>query len=837
MQDLYNELEMLVKEQEALLTGYKKVLQDYEGQDAFKEYGKLQEEYVALQNDYTKLKREHAELMTQYKRMKEEVLSLKYTLNQQYISEKLELVNQSKRKLEAYFVSAYNENTNRLKSLEESALGRLNGIKQMTQQISLQDQGELLEKIKVLETEVMQRNYTYRQQLSGAMTALHNETYEQLDKMAQEPLTEEMVQRRQKQNNIEVKIGLNWINKMGILLTLIGVLTFFQFAYTRFFTPEIKGISGMLLGIAFLAGGIYFYHKEKKIFGTGLTGGGIAILYIATFMSYFNLQIIGLTLAISLCVLISSVAFTLSVRYHSRTIGIFALIGGYMPLISLGLLMGIEEPYVILCMIYVFILHGVTLAIGLKKGWPLLTYVSFIINVPALLILIVMANQAYLSLTFTLLTFIVYLVSTLAYPFIHNEKLCIGHAVLIGFNTVISCVIFYVLMEETILSNFKGFIAILFCIIYIGLYKLVDTYLEEEKATGAIFFITALTFSILIIPFQFGKAWFSLGWIIEGIGLSLYGIYAHSKRLEYSGNIIFAMAVGAFYLVDPFFNYYILKFSVIMIGLILILVCYLRKELGSYLGGLSYKNPIILNIYKYFVMINGVFYSTFILLKIGEQIRAVGNFERSLAFGASLMILSLVLLKVKVLQDKVSYSIALGSGMMTALIYLGLSYFVYRIEGQISLLYTLIVMTLNILLLIVLNMLLRGWRERRIGISIIGPVLLICYGLFNTTGLLHYFFYIGFETMSMSIYYVVIAFLCIGYGFKKPFAPVRYLGLVLSILATGKLFIFDLHDLEHPIFRILSYFAFGMILIAISYMYQHFSKQLETQVTKREGNE
>lgn len=834
MQDLYKELEMLVREQEAVLTGYKKALQEYEGQDAFKEYEKLQEEYVALQKDYTKLQQEHSELMTQYKSMKEEVLGLKYTLNQQYINEKLELVNKSKRRLEAYFVSAYNENTNRLKSVEEGALGRLSAIRHMTQQIVLQDEGELLDKIKALETEVMQRNYTYKTQLSQNMTALHNETYEHLDKLVEEPLTEEMIRKRQRQNNIEVKIGLSWINKIGILLTLIGVLTFFQFAYTHFFTPQIKGISGMLLGIAFLAGGIYCYHKEKKTFGTGLTGGGIAILYIAIFMSYFNLQIIGLILAISLCVLISCVAFTLSVRYHSKTIGIFALVGGYMPLISLGILNGIEEPYVLLCMLYVFILHGVTLAIGLKKDWPLLTYVSFIINVPALLILIVVANHIYLSLTFTLLTFIVYLVSILAYPFIHDEKLRMGQAILIGFNTVISCVILYVLIEGTMLSSFKGFIAILFCIVYIGLYKLVDTYLKEEKTTGAIFFITALTFSVLIIPFQFGGAWFSLGWIIEGIGLSLYGIYAKSKRLEYSGNIIFAMSVGAFYLVDPFFKYYTLKFSVIMIGLILILVCYLREEL---LGGPSGKKQIVLRVYKYFVLINCVFYSSYILLKIGGKVREMGFFEWSLAFGTGLMIISLVLLKVKILQDKISNGIVLGSSIVTAFIYGGLNYSDYMIMGEGSFFYILLILLLNGLLLGLLSMVLKMWREKDIRIQVTGPILLICYGLFNTTGILQCFLNIPFETMSMSIYYVVIAFLCIGYGFKKPLASVRYLGLVLSILATGKLFIFDLHDLEHPIFRILSYFAFGIILIAISYMYQHFSKQLETQVTKKEGNE
>ncbi|WKL04337.1 hypothetical protein Q0F98_15205 [Paenibacillus amylolyticus] len=40
--------------------------------------------------------------------------------------------------------------------------------------------------------------------------------------MAEEGLSEETIQRRIRQNRMEMKIGLSWINKVAILLLILG---------------------------------------------------------------------------------------------------------------------------------------------------------------------------------------------------------------------------------------------------------------------------------------------------------------------------------------------------------------------------------------------------------------------------------------------------------------------------------------------------------------------------------------------------------------------------------------------------------------------------------------
>lgn len=85
---------------------------------------------------------------------------------------------------------------------------------------------------------------------------------------------------------------------------------------------------------------------------------------------------------------------------------------------------------------------------------------------------------------------------------------------------------------------------------------------------------------------------------------------------------------------------------------------------------------------------------------------------------------------------------------------------------------------------------------------------------------------VKFTSPVISIVYVTTALLWIVLGFIRRYSSLRKSGLVLSFVALAKLFIVDLHGLPLG-WRIVSFFAFGGILIAISFIYQYFNKRLE----------
>lgn len=86
---------------------------------------------------------------------------------------------------------------------------------------------------------------------------------------------------------------------------------------------------------------------------------------------------------------------------------------------------------------------------------------------------------------------------------------------------------------------------------------------------------------------------------------------------------------------------------------------------------------------------------------------------------------------------------------------------------------------------------------------------------------------LGFNNAVISIIYLATAFAWITLGFIKRYTFIRRFGLALSISAVIKLFLIDLSFLTEG-YKIISYFVFGITLLAISFVYQYFSKRIES---------
>lgn len=122
--------------------------------------------------------------------------------------------------------------------------------------------------------------------------------------------------------------------------------------------------------------------------------------------------------------------------------------------------------------------------------------------------------------------------------------------VLMALNTVISSLLLYSAFYIVKMSDFTGLLAIVFAIVYLSLGKFVEKFMTKEQKVRELFYITGLTFIVLIIPFQFGKVWLSLGWLVEGITLLSYGIYKELKDFKKAGVIISLLCFSAFIVFD-----------------------------------------------------------------------------------------------------------------------------------------------------------------------------------------------------------------------------------------------------------------------------------------------
>ena len=89
-------------------------------------------------------------------------------------------------------------------------------------------------------------------------------------------------------------------------------------------------------------------------------------------------------------------------------------------------------------------------------------------------------------------------------------------------------------------------------------------------------------------------------------------------------------------------------------------------------------------------------------------------------------------------------------------------------------------------------------------------------------------FDIEFSSAIISTIYILVSIILLVVGFKKNYTVIRSSGLAIILCTFAKLCFIDTRSLEST-WKILSYFAFGAILIIISFVYQKFSKKLENE--------
>jgi uncharacterized membrane protein len=175
-------------------------------------------------------------------------------------------------------------------------------------------------------------------------------------------------------SNLEDFIGTNLINKIGILILIIGISIGTKFAIDRdLISPMVRLILGYALG----AGLLFFAYRLKKNyhnFSAVLCSGSMAIIYFMTFAGTIYLEILGLNTAFTIMVIVTVFAVYQALRYDRQVIAIFGLVGAY----AIPFLIGEDPEGYIFLFYYMAIINVGILIISIKKYWKLLFYIAFI---------------------------------------------------------------------------------------------------------------------------------------------------------------------------------------------------------------------------------------------------------------------------------------------------------------------------------------------------------------------------------------------------------------------------------------------------------------------------
>ncbi len=179
-----------------------------------------------------------------------------------------------------------------------------------------------------------------------------------------------------KENNpdLEKFIGENLINKIGILILVLGISFFVKYAIDKNWINETARVAIGILSGTLVMGVAHKLKKNYIAFSSVIVAGAISIYYFTIAIAFHDYHIFNQTVAFAIMVVITAFSAFVSINYNRQELAVLSLIGGFaVPfMVSTG-----QGNYAVL-FTYIAILNVGILAIAYYKKWNLVTILSFV---------------------------------------------------------------------------------------------------------------------------------------------------------------------------------------------------------------------------------------------------------------------------------------------------------------------------------------------------------------------------------------------------------------------------------------------------------------------------
>lgn len=359
---------------------------------------------------------------------------------------------------------------------------------------------------------------------------------------------------KEKNPDLEKFIGENLINKIGVLILVLGISYFVKYAIDKEWINEPARVGiGVLCG-ALVMGIAHKLRKNYASFSSVIVAGAIAIFYFTIGIAFHDYHLFNQTVAFSIMVIITAFSALISLSYDRIELAILSLIGGFaVPfMVSTG-----EGNYVVL-FTYIIILNIGILAIAYYKKWNLVNILAYLFTV--------LLFGAWLSkdlnsdkphylgaLIFGFVFYFIFILMNIINNIKSKGDFSKAQLTILASNTFL----FYG-AEMAVLTNYhpelKGLfttiLALLNLIYAWFLYKKFDL---DKKAAYLLIGLT-LTFITLAIPIQFKGNYITLFWAAEAI--LLLWLSQKSKVSSYRFGSLIVQILMIFSLIMDWNKYY-----------------------------------------------------------------------------------------------------------------------------------------------------------------------------------------------------------------------------------------------------------------------------------------
>lgn len=333
--------------------------------------------------------------------------------------------------------------------------------------------------------------------------------------------------------DLEKFIGENLINKIGIIILVLGISYFVKYAIDKDWINEPGRVGVGILCGSLILGVAHRLRLQYKAFSSVLVAGAITVFYFTIAIAFHDYHLFSQTTAFMIMVFITAFSIMVSVLYNRQELAVLSLIGGFaVPFIVST---GAGNYHVLL--IYILILNAGILTISFFKRWFIVNFVAFLATAGIYItwLKLVEVDQPEVLQHALMYGLAFYLMFTLAFTL--NNMLRKNKFT----NYEIGA-----LLSNTAIFYFAGqYIVRLVLPQYIGLFPLalalynllfaIVIYKKYKFDKNIIYFMIglALTFATLTIPSQFSGKYITLFWACEAVLL-----FWLSKQSKLKGFVI-----------------------------------------------------------------------------------------------------------------------------------------------------------------------------------------------------------------------------------------------------------------------------------------------------------
>lgn len=351
--------------------------------------------------------------------------------------------------------------------------------------------------------------------------------------------------------DIEKLIGENIINKIGIIITVIGIAIGAKYAIDHeLISPLTRIILGYAAGLGLLGFAIKLKQKYEN-YSAVLLSGAMATMYFITFAAYSYYDLIPQILTFALMVMFTIFTVTAAIIYNKHIVAHIGLVGAY----AVPFLLSQDSGRADILFTYISIINTGILFTAFKKYWRSLNYSAFGIT---WIIFLTWYNASYrtyeifrtnedffLGLTFLFIFFSIFYATFLSYKLIKKEQFEYKDIALILINSFIMYGVGYSILDNhPIGTYYLGLFTVLNAIIH----SIVSIVVFRNKlADKALFYLISglvLVFLTLTAPVQLDGNWVTLLWAGEATLLFWLG---RTKNISFYEKFSYPLMMLSFF--------------------------------------------------------------------------------------------------------------------------------------------------------------------------------------------------------------------------------------------------------------------------------------------------